>query len=505
MKIFSSEQIRACDAYTIKASRIQSVELMERAATRCATWIKDNYPRDSLFVVLCGNGNNGGDGLALTRILHQRGFGVKAFVLKLTDHLSADCHANLLRLQQISESLVSYVAPETYITDLPGHIIIVDAILGTGLSRPLEGWLAAFIESLNKLPNQKIAIDIPSGLPADLLADEHASILRVQETLSFQFYKRSFLHPETYRYTGRVHLLDIGLDRTFIQNTNTLYRTIEEEDIRAIFRPRDPHSHKGDFGHAFIVAGSYGKMGAAILAARSALRSGAGLVTTCVPECGYAILQSAIPEAMCAITGTDVAERIEGWERATVVGIGPGIGTSEKTIEAVTEFLDACKSPVVVDADALNIIAANQDLLSKLPKHSVLTPHPKEFARLFGENTNSMIQVDHARIQAMRYGFIIVLKNHFTTVISPEGECWYNMTGNPGMATAGSGDVLTGIITGLMAQGYEPLQAALMGVYIHGKAGDLAAVSRSMEAMIASDITDHLAGVFLQFSPKVSG
>ncbi len=502
MKIFSAQQIKACDAYTIKASRISSVELMERAATRCANWIKDNYPRDSLFVVLCGNGNNGGDGLALTRILHQRGYAVKAFVLKLSDELSPDCNANLERLQQINDSLVSVVNPDTYITDLPGHIILIDAILGTGLSRPVTGWLASFIDSVNRLPNFRIAIDIPSGLPADLLPDEQSSLMQVHTTLSFQFYKRSFLHPESSRYTGNVHILDIGLDRTFINATHTQFQTIEDADIRAFYKPRNPNAHKGDHGHCHIIAGSYGKMGAAVLASRAALRAGAGLVTTHLPESGYVVLQTAVPEAMCTTNGAFCLERIEGWQKASSIAIGPGIGMNQQTIEAVSGFLDTCKAPVVADADALNIIAGNQDLLGRLPKNSILTPHPKEFARLFGENTNTMIQVDHARIQAMRYGINIVLKNHYTTVISSEGECWYNLTGNPGMATAGSGDVLTGIIAGLMAQGYEPIQAALMGVYIHGRAGDLAAAVHSMESMVAGDIVDQLGKVFLNFQVK---
>ena len=498
MKIFSAAQIRACDLYTIKASRIQSIELMERAANRCATWIKDNCPRESLFVILCGTGNNGGDGLALARILHGRGYGVKAFVLRLTDEMSADCLANFKRLQQISADIVSYVEPETYITELPQHIIIIDALLGTGLNRPLSGWLASFVDHVNKLPNTKISVDIPTGLSADLLPDDQSSIIKSQYTLSFQFYKRSFLHPESAPFTGKVTILDISLDRTFIAATQTHYKTIEANDIRAFYKIRAPHSHKGTYGHALIAAGSYGKMGAAILSAHAALRAGAGLVTALIPETGYTALQSAVPEVMCLTSGDKHIEHITGWENATAIGIGPGLAQHSKTVAALTALIDSCKQPVVFDADALNIIAANPDLLGRLPKGSILTPHPKDFTRLFGDNTNTMIQVDNARIQAMRYGIIIVLKNHYTTVITPEGECWYNMTGNAGMATAGAGDVLTGIITGLVAQGYEPAQAALMGVWAHGAAGDLAAASNSEEALIASDITAHLGKVFLQ-------
>ncbi len=496
MKIFTAAQIKACDAYTIKASLIRSVELMERAATKCAGWIKDNFPKDTLFVVLCGTGNNGGDGLAVARLLQQRGYGVKAFVLHISKDLSPDCAANLQRLQAIDSELAGIVEPDTFITDIPPNIIIIDAILGTGLSRPTEGWVAAFINHVNHLPNRKIAIDIPSGLPADTTPDKDSAVLKVQDTLSFQFYKRAFLHPESGLYAGNVHLLDIGLDKTFIQATHTQFRTIDAADIAAIYKPRQPFSHKGTYGSVLLVGGSYGKMGAMVLSAKAALRAGAGLVSTLVPGYGYHILQTAVPEAMCSTSGDRVIEKIEGWEHVSAVGVGPGMGTDSKSEQALAEFVDNCKTPVVVDADALNIMAGHRELLSKLPKGSILTPHPKEFNRLFGENTNSMIQVDHARIQAMRYNINIVLKGRYTAVVTTEGECWYNMTGNAGMATAGAGDVLTGIITGLLAQGYEPHNAAMMGVYVHGLAGDIAAKELSQEALIASDITEHLGKAF---------
>ena len=500
MKIFTAAQIRACDAYTINAARIRSAELMERAAGKCAAWIKDNLPKDTLFVVLCGTGNNGGDGLALTRLLHKRGHGVKAFLLNTNKDLSPDCKLNLEQLQGIDNDLVGIVQPDTFITDIPAHIVIVDAIFGTGLSRPLQGWIATFIDHINQLPNKKIAIDIPSGLPADNVPDHDAVILKVQDTLSFQFYKRTFLHPETAVFAGRIHILDIGLDKTFINATHSQYKTIEQADVAAIYRPRDQFGHKGTYGSVLMTGGSYGKMGSMALSSKAALRAGAGLVTALIPGCGYPRLQTAVPEVMCRTSGDHYLEKIEGWEKADAIGIGPGMDTHAKTVAAFTAFIDECMRPIVIDADALNIIAKQPELLGKLPKGSVLTPHPKEFGRLFGENTNSMIQTDHARIQAMRYNINIVLKGHHTAVITTEGECWYNMTGNAGMATGGSGDVLTGIITGLLAQGYEPHHAAMLGVYLHGLAGDIAAKELSQEALIAGDITDHLGKAFLTFA-----
>jgi ADP-dependent NAD(P)H-hydrate dehydratase / NAD(P)H-hydrate epimerase len=496
MKIFSTAQIRACDAYTIKTAGITSASLMERAAGQCVSWLREHFPKDTLFVVLCGTGNNGGDGLAITRLLQQRGYGVKAFLLMHGKELSADCQANLTRLQSIDKELAGMVNPDTYITDIPANIVIIDAIMGTGLSRPTSGWIASFIDRINELPNQKIAIDIPSGLPADVLPDADASVVKANHTLSFQFYKRTFLHAESAGYTGNIHILDIGLDKNFINATHTQYTTVERTEVQAIYKPRSPFGHKGTYGSALLVGGSYGKIGAISMSTKAALRAGAGLATALVPGCGYSVLQTNVPEALCQTNGTYVLEKIEGWEHISAIGIGPGMGNDKKTIEAISDLIDACKNPIVVDADALNILAAHPDLLAKLPKGSVLTPHPKEFARLFGENTNSMIQLDHARIQAMRYNINIVLKGHHTAVITTEGDCRYNMTGNAGMATGGSGDVLTGIITGLMAQGYQPHEAAIMGVYLHGVAGDFAAINSSQEAMIAGDITENLGKAF---------
>jgi len=499
MKIFTAAQVRACDEYTIKAANIRSTELMERAATKCAFFIRENLPKETLFVILCGTGNNGGDGLAIARLLHQRGFGVKAFLLQFSEKLSADCASNLQRLQAIDNELVTVVLPNTFITDIPPNIVIIDAILGTGLNRPVQGWLASFIKNIDQLPNKKIAIDMPSGLSADNIPDADAAILKVNDTLSFQFQKRSFLHPEAGLFAGNVHILDIGLDQNFIKATHSQYNTIGIDEITAIYQPRSQFSNKGDYGHLLMIGGSYGKMGAITLSAHAALRAGAGLVTVLIPGCGYNIMQTAVPEVMCRTNGDKVIEQIDEWEKMTV-GIGPGMGTDDKTAAAFAAFIEECKTPLIIDADALNIIARQPDLLAKLPKGTILTPHPKEFARLFGENTNTLIQVDHARIQAMRYNINIVLKGHHTAIITTEGECWYNLTGNAGMATAGAGDVLTGIITGLLGQKYEPHHAAMLGVYLHGLAGDIAAKQNSQEALIAGDIIAHLGKAFLTLS-----
>lgn len=500
MKIFSAAQIRACDAYTIHATPIASIDLMERAAAKCVEWISGQYGRDSLFVVLCGTGNNGGDGLAITRMLHQLGYAAKAFLLQFNPELSADCETNLQRLQQISEELVDTLQPDMFITDIPQNIIIIDAILGTGLNRAVQDWVANFIEHINQLPNRKVAIDIPSGMPADNIPEDGAAIIMADETLSFQFYKRAFLHAETGQYAGNVHILDIGLDKTFVNSTHTNYIATDKARIKSLYRKRKQFSHKGTYGLAILVGGSYGSIGAICLATRAAARAGAGKTKALLPEVGYNVIQTLVPEAMCMTNGRKHLTEITGWNTANAIGIGPGLGTEWETMRAFEQFVDECKQPIVVDADALNMIGKKPELLSKIPPGSVLTPHPKEFERIFGKTVNSMQQLEVARMQAMRYNLYIVLKNRYTAIVTPEGECRYNLTGNAGLATAGSGDVLTGIITGLLAQGYEPGDAATMGVYLHGLAGDYAAEARSQEAMIAGDITEHLGTAFQEIA-----
>jgi len=500
MKIFSASQIRACDAYTIRASGISSLDLMERAAGKCAEWIAGNLPKESLFVVLCGTGNNGGDGLALTRILHQSGYGAKAFQLQLSGDLSADCAENLERLKNLDATLVEQVERETFLTDIPQNVIIVDAIFGTGLNRPIEGWVAEFIQHINQLPHRKIAIDMPSGMPADTVAPAGTAILRADDTLSFGFYKRAFFHGETGVFAGNVHLLDIGLSPVFINATHTNYQVLDRSVVGGLYKPREPFTHKGTYGTALLVGGSYGMVGAIALSVKAALRSGAGKVRCVVPECGYNILQTIAPEAMCDTSGLHHIEKVTGWERADAIGIGPGMGTEPASLEALEELVDVCKEPMVIDADALNLISMRKSLLHKLPPNSILTPHPKEFERIFGPTNDSMLRVELARTQAMRYNIIIVLKDHYTAVVTPEGECWYNTTGHAGLAAGGSGDVLTGILTSLLAQKYEPVHAAMLGVFLHGLAAEKALKRQSQESMKAGDVVESLGAAFKDFA-----
>jgi hydroxyethylthiazole kinase-like uncharacterized protein yjeF len=495
LKIFTARQIRECDAFTIQEEGIASAVLMERAADACATWLLHNYDSATPVLVVCGMGNNGGDGLALARILLQGGFSASAVILKHTAQFSPDAAHNLTLLHQLAPENVRILEEGQFLSDLPEDILVIDALFGTGLNRPLEGWAAAFVQELNELPNTIIAIDIPSGLPADSLPDISAAVIRAKHTLSFQFYKRSFLHRETAGLTGLVHVLDIGLSRQYMESTHSQYNITDDATAAALYKPRDPFGHKGSFGKVQLVGGSYGKMGAIALSTRAALKSGAGLVFTAAPAAGYTILQVLNPEAMFIEAGEDYVAHINAEEKA-VLGIGPGMGQAPETAAALFRFITTCDHSLVLDADALNILASGNNALHLLPAGTILTPHPKEFERLFGTAKNSMLQVELARANAMKYNICIVLKGHHTAVVLPSGACWYNVTGNAGMATGGSGDVLTGIITALLAQGYTAGDAAQLAVFLHGRAGDLAAAQSGQEALIAGDLTAWLGAAF---------
>jgi NAD(P)H-hydrate epimerase len=500
MKIFSAAQIKACDAYTIHATNISSLELIERAASACAQYILGKYNKECAFVVLCGMGNNGADGLALAHILLQNGYAVKIFLLQHKNESTPENKTLINKILRINAALIDYVRPETFLTDLPESVVIIDAILGTGLSRSVEHWLEEFFNHINQLPNHKISIDIPSGMPADTLPNKDSAIILAQITLSFQFFKRSFLHSETAKYCGLIEILDIGLHPTFIEATHTHYQTIEETNLVSLIKSKPNFSYKNQHGHTFIVGGTKGKSGAIVLATNSALRSGVGLVTSIIPEQCYYPIQTIAPEAMCQTSGDDYIENITGYEAADSIGIGIGMGTQELTIKAFSQFIEACNIPCVFDADALNILSLHNELMNKIPENSILTPHVGECERLFGKSANSMQMVENIRMQAMRYRVCIVLKGHRTVIATPDGDCFYNLTGNAGMAKGGSGDVLTGLLAGLLAQGYTSIQSALLGVYLHGLAGDIAALDMGQQAMNANDIINRLGNAWQKLS-----
>lgn len=495
MKIITTTQLKECDALTIE-NGISSISLMEKAAKSCVDWIEINFKRIRKFLIFCGNGNNGGDGFAIARMLYEKGFDIEVYIDEKQKGFSADAKINLKKLKQISGIEIKYFSDFSILKD--EKTVIIDAIFGYGLNKKLSGNTEKIINQLNQTKVLKIAIDIPTGLYADKLIDENATVLKADFTLTFQFYKRSFLHPESGKFCGKIEVLNIDLDQDFINETETDYSVIDENLIREIYKPRDEFSHKGTFGKSILVGGSYRKIGAILMSTLSALKTGSGLTLTIAPECGNLILQSQAPEAMFIDSGEKYIEKIEIVDKA-VYGIGPGLGKEIQTQNALFDFLKSYKDPIVLDADALNILAEN-DKINLIPKNAVITPHPLEFERLFGKTENSFDRLELARNKAEELQIFIILKDHHTAVITPERKVFYNITGNSGMAKGGSGDVLTGILTSLISQKYDIEKACIFGVWLHGKAGDFCAEEFSKEAMLPTDLINKIGTVFKYLS-----
>ena len=501
MKLFSAEEIRLWDQYTIQHEPISAIGLMERAARQCVEWLEQNSYLDKPFHVFCGKGNNGGDGLAIARMLSDRKIAVTVHILEFGHKGTDDFQTNLAKLHQHPDVSIRFIQTEKNFHELKPDDLIIDALFGSGLNRGLEGVTAKLVTHINESGCHVISIDIPSGLFTDRSSRGQVAV-KADHTLSFQNYKLSFLMAENAEFVGEVHILDIGLLPDFSQSLFTKYELTDDLMIQAIYRPRNRFSHKGNFGHALIIAGSYGKIGAAILAGSACLRSGVGLITTHIPKCGYDIMQTSLPEAMVMtdFNSSFVTKVDDDLSKYRAIGIGPGIGTASETKKMLRDVFNNYSEPLVLDADALNIIAAQNDLLPLIPAGSVLTPHPREFVRLFGETVNDFERVELALIKAKELNCVILLKGHYSLIATPGRKAFFNSTGNAGMATGGSGDVLTGIITGLLAQNYPPEDASILGAYIHGWAGDRAAATLSKEAMIAGDIIHHLPEAFIHLS-----
>lgn len=497
MKILNAEQIRKADAYTIEHEPITSIDLMERAASMCCSWINENLGNNLSIKIFAGPGNNGGDGLAMARLLNEDNQ-VTVYMLSDPDKLSPDARENYKRLTRHSDDIYnleeSCTLPEIYEAD-----VVIDAMFGSGLSRPLTGLAARVVQHINESGATVIAVDLPSGLYCDQNTYENPdAIVKAHYTLTFQMPKLSFFFAENQIFTGEWYYLDIELLPEAIDLQNSDYLMIENEDVALSLKQRGKFDHKGTFGHALLMAGSFGKMGAAVLASKACLRSGAGLITTHLPSKGYEIIQITVPEAMVsADASSDHLSSLPDLTKFSAIGVGPGIGTNDYTGFLLQQLLKTVKAPLVLDADALNLLAAHPERLELLPKNTILTPHPGEFDRLAGPSANGferhLKQIKFSKEQKV----IIVLKGAHTSITSPDGCCRFNTTGNPGMATAGSGDVLTGIILSLLAQGYEPIQAAITGVYLHGLAGDIAASNVGVESLIASDIIKNISNAFM--------
>jgi NAD(P)H-hydrate epimerase len=497
LKIFPVERIREADAYTIAHEPISSLHLMERAAIACFRWIEKMADTDRQFKIVCGTGNNGGDGLVIARLLHGRGYKVELYIVRYSKEVSADFEANFDRLADMPGLIINEVYEQEPEIELGEDDIIIDAILGSGLSRPLSGLLARVVEQINRSNALIIAIDMPSGLFADKPVNPQSPIVRADYTLTFQFPKTALLVPENEGFTGKWMLLDIGLHEDFIDDVDCEKMLIEKQDCISLHRKRSKFAHKGNFGHALLIAGKTGSFGAAILSSGACLRSGVGLLTAHVPGDGFLIMQSAVPEAMVSIDpGDRCFSTLPKLDAYNAIGVGPGLGLATETQAALKLLIQQASHPLVLDADALNILAENKTWLAFLPPGTILTPHQKEFERLTSKTENHFDRLELLRAFAIRFKLNVILKGAYSALATPEGNLYFNPTGNPGMATGGSGDVLTGIILGLLSSGYPARAACILGMWVHGKAGDIAARRLGYEALLAGDIVDNLGEAF---------
>ncbi len=520
MKIFTTGQIAAIDRYTIEHEPVTDLELMERASRKMYEYLSIVFLCKQKLLFFAGTGNNGGDALAMARMFADADYPCTVYHLVTDKPLSPSCAANLERLRKEQRAVIHPVSDENGFPLLDPEVPIIEGLFGAGLTRPLNGLPAALVRHINQSGAPVFSIDMPAGLMGeDNDGNNPENIIRAKMTLTLQFPKISLLFPGNEEYAGQVKVIDIGLHPDALALTETPFRLTEKGEVGALFPGRKRCSHKGIYGHALLIAGSYGMAGAAVLASQACLRSGAGVVTTHLPTCGYSILQATSPEILCSI---DPHPRhfseVPPLEKFTAIGVGPGLGTHPETRRAFLKLLNEAKAPLLLDADALNLLAAEKSLLSKIPAGSVLTPHPGEFRRLSGEagatplpgdekekkhpasgqviRSGSWHRLEKQRQLSQDLGVVIVLKGDHTSITLPNGICVFNPTGNPGMATAGSGDVLTGIITGLLAQGLPSSQAAIAGVFLHGLAGDRAARKISQPALVASDIISFLGKAF---------
>ena len=497
MKIFDTKNIREADKITISNQNITSIQLMERASFEVFLWLKKHFPdKETTFHIFCGQGNNGGDGLVIARLLKEDHYPVFVDIIEEAGKPTPEFNA---ALEAMTKAGLHYNTNE-HINFKKGKLIYIDAIFGIGLSRELPESVVTTIENINKYDGLKIAIDTPSGLFMDrpTKVAVHSDIV-----LTFHFPKLAFYLPGNSDFINRIEILDIGIDKDFITGVASDYHLINSRFACRRYRRIKPHAHKGTQGHAMIIGGSHGKIGAVCLAAQAALKSGCGLVTAYLPECGYTIIQTAFPEAMALTDGDKHITKISFDIEPKAIGLGPGIGQHPETQQAIHDFLEIASVPLVIDADALNILSYNKEWLMLLPEHTILTPHPKELERLIGKWENDFDKLEKIKSFSTQYKIIIVAKDAHTMII--DGNSVYvNSTGNAALATGGTGDTLTGIITGLLAQGYNPVNAAVFGVYLHGMTADVAVSETGYQAFTASDVIKYLGKAYLKIEAESS-
>ncbi len=498
MKIFSKEQIYEGDKLTAKKQQISSTNLMERAGTQIFNWLHSRMQGAQVPIhVFCGIGNNGGDGLVVARHLVTHGYNVVTYIVNCSDKRSKDFLINYDRIKNVTKDWPTLLTCSEDFPIIKEPDIIVDAIFGIGINRPVSDWVKALFNYFRETKAFVLSIDVPSGLHTDKIPEDPETVVNAGYTLSFQTPKLVFFLPETAKYTSQWEVLDIGIDPEYLFTTNTEASLIGKHEVLPMYLPRDRFSHKGDFGHVLVIGGSYGKIGAVHLTSRSVLSAGAGKVTAFVPKCGYTPIQTALPEAM-VITDKDEEKitKIDFDIAPTVIAFGVGIGTDAKSILAFETFLKTNEIPLVIDADGLNILAKKKTLLKLLKPQTVLTPHPRELERLIGKWTDDFDKLKKAKAFSKKYGVIIVIKGANTITVF-ENRLYVNTTGNPGLATAGTGDVLTGIIAGLLSQGYPALQATLFGVYLHGRSADIVLEDLGYQSMMATHIIEGLPEAFI--------
>jgi ADP-dependent NAD(P)H-hydrate dehydratase / NAD(P)H-hydrate epimerase len=511
MKILTAAQTKEADLVTIQNEPISAINLMERASRICVEKILGLITDEIDFInVVCGKGNNGGDGLAIARLLsdhfrkNKNEIFVNVFIIEHSKKSSADFDVNLNRLDKTGKIGVVTIhenAIEQFATSIEGtkhSALIIDAIFGYGLNKEVDGIAGEVIDVINKSGIAVIAIDLPSGLyPDTATRGKNKHIIRASLTLTFQFPKLAFMMAENGEYYGDFIPLDIKMNPEYISSASSSNYYIQRENIHPLFLNRKKFSHKGTFGHALLLAGSYGKMGAAVLSARAVLKSGAGLLTTHIPGCGVQIMQTSLPEAMVsADENENLISNLRTAQIFNAIGIGPGIGTEQESASVLKLLIQNFAGPLVIDADALNILSENKTWLGFLKPLTILTPHPKEFDRLAGAHTSDFDRFESAKDFAAKYNVLLILKGAHTAIITPNKTTYFNSTGNPAMAKGGSGDVLTGILTGLLTRGYSPLSAALLGVYAHGLAADLALSQSHEESLLASEIIENIPAAF---------
>lgn len=506
MKILTASQLKDVDAYTIEHEPISSIDLMERASCAVVERIKQRWGSTTPVTIFAGPGNNGGDALAVARLLSEADYTVVVYLFNTGDKLSDDCATNRKRLLDANSAKVTFVEVTNQFTppQLTKNDLVIDGLFGTGLSRPLNGGFASVVKYINTSPATVVSIDIPSGLMCeDNSYNVMNHVIQASLTLTFQFPKLSFFFPEHEQMVGELEILDIGIADPHTEITESPYKVTELGDMMALLKTRSRFAHKGSVGHALLIAGKKGMAGAAILSSRACLRSGVGKLTVRTPEMNVPIMQMSVPEAVLSIdAGLECFSQSFDTLDYDAMAIGPGLGTEPVTTQAYIEQIAMTKCPAVIDADALNILGSHRGWINQLPRNSILTPHKKELFGLISNTRNSYEQLERTRELCKHQHIYIIIKGAFSAVVTPEGYVYFNPTGNPGMATAGSGDVLTGIILSLLAQGYSSENAARLGTYLHGLAGDIAAEELGYESLLSSDIVDCLPKAFKKLRNK---